>query len=428
MGLVLGVGGMLAGVLALMLSQGLPGSRETGEGRQQRFRHTPRTQSDVSHAQSHMVMPLPHDPHRFVGELIEVSKTQGADTALEQAMKLPYKERESAVFYLLMGLVKDQPAVVSNWVLDSGLADNKIEIILRDLVKRWEPHDSCLNWIEKELSGERLINFRGLALRKIAEKAPGDALQRISSMPAGSTRSRAVAMVVGGWADSDLPAAKEYVLKNLTGEEFASALIELFPKWVERDIDGARAYLKKSDNPSMKALVPMVVYDALAKDPEQAMSWAIGLPERFREEGVRSGIFKWVDLSVDSAVEYVDGLAGEPRRSASLALGAAWADTDPEAAANWASRQANVPLARELTKEVLFRWCRTSPEAATDWVLELPDGAVRQEATILLDKISNSNNGRIPPGFEDIAERFFNDRRFAVNKRFCVECNKVHPQ
>jgi hypothetical protein len=172
----------------------------------------------------------------------------------------------------------------------------------------------------------------------------------------------------------------------------------------------------------------MVVYDALDKDPEQAMSWATGLPERFREEGVRSGIFRWVDLSVDSAVGYVDGLVGEPRMSASLALGAAWANTDPEAAANWASHQENEPLVRELTKEVLFHWCRTSPEAATEWACGLADGAAKQEAMTLLDKISNCNDGRIPPGLEDVAERSFYDRRFAVSKRFCVECNQIHQQ
>ena len=366
------------------------------------------------------------DQYGLVADLIELSKISGINVAMEQALKLPIEEKENVVYYLLMSQIKDHPVMVSNWVLESGLPENKTEIILNQLVKSWVPHDSYLNWIETKLSGDRLLNIKGQILREIAGKAPSDALLQVSSMPAGTHRTRFMAMIVSGWADSDLTAAKNYVLQNLIGDEFDSAMEELFPKWIDKDIASAKIYLMESSNPIMKKFVPMVVAESLDKDPMKAINWALDLPASLREEGVRSGIFRWVDMAPDSAVDYVEGLDGESKILASRALGAAWSDTDPEAAADWASRQSNDLLTQELTKEVLYRWSRTSPQSAIEWVLEMPESKTKQEATVFLDKIAYSDNGRIPPGYEDYAMRFFNDRRFTPQKRFCGQCSNFH--
>jgi hypothetical protein len=403
-------------------------SHEREMDHDERPRLATRRQLDVKFEHSFEQNSPPEDPYRIVVKLLEMSKAGHVDAALELATKLPLQERENALFYLLMGLVNDEPATVSNWVLSSGLPDHKIELILRELVGSWKPHDSYLNWAEINVSGDRLNNLKGLILREIARKSPEEALLRVSTIQAGTNRSKFLAMVVAGWADADLNSAKEYVLENLKGEEFGVAMAEIFPRWIESDLDTAKAYLMENPDSIMKSFVPLVVYATIDKDPGKTLSWAVGLPANLREEGVRPGIFRWVNISPNSAVKYVEELAGETKIVASCALGAAWSDIDPEAAANWASRQSDDLLAGEITKEVLFRWSRNSPLAAVEWTLEMPESITKRETILFLEKVANSNNDYIPPGFEEYSERLFNDKKFQVAKRFCIQCNKIHQQ
>lgn len=103
---------------------------------------------------------------------------------------------------------------------------------------------------------------------------------------------------------------------------------------------------------------------------------------------------EWAATDPESAVAWAHQIADPTLRDSVLAgVAAAWGDADPVAAATLAAK--GLPPGRQQADAVIAivqRWAQTDPQAAAQWVAEFPESTLRATA---LDNLANLWAGEV---------------------------------
>ena len=279
-------------------------------------------------------------------------------------------------------------------------------------------------------------------LGAIAASNPGMALDFALG---GTTRSRANAvdmvLVYAVQANPDeAPALAQRIRQSLAGSAlYDSAISTLAGTWMQMDAEAALEWLAA---PGVN--VPDTAYQAAARalrnDPSRAAAIVGRVPVAARQMWIEEVTSNFVRTDLEGAIAWIEQHRSDPnyalgavavvegvaeydasraarlfatlpatadrQRVAAAAdkLASSWANTDPRAAASWASGLDDDGLRRRALMNVTVAWSRNDPDTARSWILSQPsssdrDGALQSYLTAtarnglpdadLLDKFSS---------------------------------------
>lgn len=259
----------------------------------------------------------------------------------------------------------------------------------------------AIDWIVREIENPTVTGVNALEAFSptvvfLGVRAPGfdvaRAAERLLATGNATLEQRAASMVFA-WAQTNGTAAIDFALGHLDSFEpteitpLARQVASLDPDLAVRTIDRLPATHRVTWIPG--------VAEVLARSaPDRALSFlAAQRGQPGYEQTVGAVVNQLATTHPSAAAELIDTVAWSAEiRPAALALGTAWAQAEPQAAAAWAVRlERPGPIGAVATG-----WARVDEGAAERWARTLPSGALRDAA---VNPILNATAERGEPNF-----------------------------
>jgi hypothetical protein len=277
---------------------------------------------------------------------------------------------------------------------------------------------------------------------------PAAIIERLSQLPSGKVRERALAQSLGAWADKAPAAAYAELSRLQPGRNADETRIIVMKKWAATEPAAALKVLQKlaptlPDSLYGNPLVKRVAETVAAQDPQLALNGIAQLPENLRQNATVAALVSWAakdgvaaltwahahDIALDakSFEQSLGGFGGVSWNS----LAERAMNSDKEQVIAWVrglppseerSRtilsimgSASPEQARELFSDLPGEWQRNAVEqivwrsgnddfeGTTRWALEMPDGPARR---IAITAITASDLRRFPDSIDAILQRF----------------------
>ncbi len=204
------------------------------------------------------------------------------------------------------------------------------------------------------------------ALSSWAQNDPAAAAAKAAGLTDPAQREEAMRTVAAGWAGSDEKAALAWA-DGLAGKERSAALGALVqnlqmanPAQAQQVFQRFTATLDPGTAPSpeSKGVARSLASTLTENNPQQAITWAQGLPSGgLRDEAVAGIASKWAGYDAMATSQWVGGLpAGDGRDLAAGQLVTAIARDDPESAWAWATSITDPTKRRQAAAAALQSW------------------------------------------------------------------------
>lgn len=252
--------------------------------------------------------------------------------------------------------------------------------------------------------------------------------------------------VLSAWADRDLPATVAYFnerLRSLPSSEMQGAAGHLAVNYFRTDPDNAVKWLgtlpeevraksvhfaltdlsqgdpaaaarilaNHRDLPGGDDLARQIAQRYVNTDPQQAWTWASGLPPEQSKLAMRGVLDQWMDTDFDSAFARISSLdegmrtvalpglaekapleqlpqiarslggasGDEHQRSAAASLAARWTEQDAISASRWIGTHPPGPIRDSALRAFADTLVRSDPASAYDWASTISDPGLRRE-------------------------------------------------
>jgi hypothetical protein len=285
------------------------------------------------------------------------------------------------------------------------------------------------------------------AVSALAGDHPAAISERLSQLPAGKLRERALAQNLAVWAEKDPAAAYAELPRLAPGRLADETRITVMKKWASTEPGTALQELEKLA-PTLPASLygnPLVrnVLSAVAEnDPQVALSAIARLPENLRESATIAALVSWAGKDGVAALAWanahhvpLDATSFQQNSDVPGVLSWSLADcaieSDKEEVAKWIralppseerSRailsildDASPEQARELFGELpgawqqsaisqtIWRGVSSDPDGTERWAMEMPNGPVRRLA---IEALTAANLRLAREALDDILQRF----------------------
>ncbi len=288
---------------------------------------------------------IPHD----LSLLFSAISLKNIRQAIDYVNSIPIgPQRESIIKALLDRWGEQDGLSALSYALESTSYWER-EVNIKAAISGWarsEPEEAY-KWAKSNPTNSLFNNSRlNSVLKEIAQKNPEDAFKLASEVSDESHKSEALKTVVD-----------ELVTRGLLGEaiNWSLALADGMPrtlslayavqKWARYEPEAAGNWVSENfDDPATGELSDTVARMWSASDPNNAMSWAVNLPEgNIRKESLHTIVERWIkDSGYLPAAEYLNQF--EPH-----------ADFDTT------------------TREIVVRAMNDDPESAMSWVDSIVD-------------------------------------------------------
>ncbi len=222
------------------------------------------------------------------------------------------------------------------------------------------------------------VELRSLLVRTWAQADPGAAAAWAVSHSDSAGGPRVVRQAVVVWADTNLPAAIEWVDKLPAGDARQTASIAV--GYEAARSDPVQALNLAIPLPQSHARDELLVYGMrqyASKEPEAASQWAV----QVEDPGLRNRLLE----AVSTAASVSDPSSAASLVSASMSPGAdqnraavtvvqRWAQLSPQSAAAWVNIFPVGGVRTDAIEHLIGIWSRQDPQAATNWLNSLPEG------------------------------------------------------
>src|SRR5688572_15967338 len=227
--------------------------------------------------------------------------------------------------------------------VDSVRREDKLEVLMDSIAFNEIP--AALEFFQRQEPTEVLQDLQVLLVRKGASTDPQAAAAWASQMPAGVTRSAALAGVGVVWANQNLTEAARWASELAEGEDRENGLGH-------------------------------VAFEAARTEPLLALELSANLaPNDARDELVRHAARQWATQEPAEAAAWAGELTDPTLREQILAdIAAAWGATDPNSAAALALKSLPGGKPQEdALMGIAQHWVQKEPDRAAAWVLEFPE-------------------------------------------------------
>ena len=284
-------------------------------------------------------------------------------------------------------LVWEDPEGAYKLVRELPDGEQKINFMSRILSQwSWNDPDAGLDWLKTfspamqgRLLGES--NLWGLA-----EANPEGLREVLAGVTLTDNNKRAFHTLGNQYVDRDPAKALEWVKTIESPSAQADVLAEIYRSWAYREPDvAADEALSLTDPDQRRRAVESIASSWANSDPEKAMEWAEGLSGKARDQALASVIQATASEDPIKASQQVDRLLSEGTDTLQLASAAAsvassWTESNPQAAANWASELSSDKARKDAVGRVAGQWAQFDPLGASEWIGNLANGPERDAA------------------------------------------------
>ncbi|GAA5484575.1 hypothetical protein [Haloferula sargassicola] len=227
---------------------------------------------------------------------------------------------------------------------------------------------------------DRADYVRGL-YGKWAETDPEGALNHAQgSLPAGQLQSDAIGIAINKWGQDNPREAWLWAENHLSGPLKERALTDLMMGWTRRNPEEAAGWLAST------GLTSQPFFNALPgtwaeSDPQAALDWARSLPDGKAKDTAETAIANTVaQNNPRQAAEMFSKTIDEGDNAAvAITIADIWATTDPAAAAQWVAEMDDGPGKTEAASTLATVWAASDIEAAVKWSASIVDADMQRQ-------------------------------------------------
>jgi hypothetical protein len=313
-----------------------------------------------------------------------------AITSLEDIMKLPDADRESAIVTYINKVRQDKPAEALTLLARISDEARRIQVfgsLATDFARR-DPA-AFLHFIASpEANGLDRSPFTGparlSAVTALAKTDPNAARAYAASMPAGGQRNQFTDYVAAALIESDRDAAFDYVEKYQAENPdaqfggFLKALVSLEPGRAGPLLAAQITRMDAEKSGRSGDWVANVMQDWIHKDPAAASNFGATLPD-----GTHPSVFyavgkEWCRRDGAAALRRASTqLDGPPRAEAMRQMTFCWAEHDAIETTAWLETLPADSGRWAATEGFVFATVDSDPDAALAWLRSIPDESKR---------------------------------------------------
>ncbi len=333
-------------------------------------------------------------------------------TAREQALQLPRANASGAVTGVMQFWAARQPAEAYTWAAQLPPGELR-EGAIREIYSVWadkSPAEAAAFLTAHD--GMILHEVAGNLAATWAQKDLAAARAWSEGLPA-SVRAQAQGSVINVWAESDPRGATEYVAARSAADQ-TDWLPGIVQSWAGTDRTAALAWAENSAPAAVRGeALQSVCNNWLQEDPRACLEYVLGHPaeKELREQTFSSsagwaaqdpdGMWQWCQgvsdpkARGDLEAHALEGLATmdpvrasgmlgqlppENQTEAASTVAQQWAQTDPAAAARWATALPVGEAQKGASSSVTTTWASFDAPGAAAWVDAQPAGESRDES------------------------------------------------
>ena len=284
----------------------------------------------------------------------------------------------------LLGFVKTIPVDEIGGVLKelragTGTWDPEARLLAHLLLTRWAQEDadaafaSLENRSGKEGSGDAIS-----ILASLAATDPARAVSWLSDPENRMAQQPGLASMLARtiaerWALQDPDAALQWAA-GLPDRQRVGAYSGIIGNIARTDPQRAVTLAMELDPGDRQDVLGDIAETWARQSPEAALAWANSLEGGDRADVLSEALSGWAQTAPGEAAAFLDGLPEEVRADHVGDLGRTWAQQAPAEAAAWLGTQPESDGRADAMGHVLWNWTNTDPEAAAAWLGDLPAG------------------------------------------------------
>lgn len=336
--------------------------------------------------------------------LISRAAEWSAESTMEQAMQIedPYKRREVLQQLFRYWIGSDQEEALSTIKAIANVA------LQRDLYRdamRWlssaDPqaaikllqannnlHDEDLwnrsfaNWARKDRDGAIAavlkIEHEGMrheVLESVAQRMADVDLAKALEW-AGTLKDVEAQVALAGVLQEAANSNPQIVVANLENIPEGRVRNELISRtadeWAERDPDGAMKWAETLNEDERERAIGEIAESVFETDPDRAQEIADLIPgTEQRSELIQRIARLRATADVDDAMQWLGTLPAEDRAGAWSGVAREWAQTDPQAAAEFGATMEDPVAQEQLVSAASYTWSQRAPAQAAEWARTL---------------------------------------------------------
>jgi len=264
-----------------------------------------------------------------------------------------------------------QPGVMAAVI--SGLAD-------KDPAHAFDLASEIASPAEQTQALQSVMNMS--IMRDPASMAP--LLDRVLAMPNSAQRQMLVQVALNSLAQSDPDKAVDWLIAN--PGQAPNAVQQVASTFARNDPARAASYSSRLTGDSRVPWLRGVASSYAQVDSRGALEWVEqqrGTPEY--DELAFAVLQSASPQDLAATTRLIESIGREDyQRMGIQSLGTRWANTDPAAAANWATNLRDPTQRTAAVQAVGSTWANQNPPAAKEWVLSQPSGPVRDGILLTL--------------------------------------------
>ncbi len=258
--------------------------------------------------------------------------------------------------------------------------------IRQALLSSWTRRDlpGMAGWFGKRNAADEMHQeARELLTQTLAGRAPADGFSWMEKSLPEAVRQELYGSFFRQWANTD-PTAAAAKLRQLAemspGVPVWNDLIgQVVAQWANTDLNRAVAWTKAlPEGPDKARILVQLSYRWVESDPRAAATYA---STQNAPDLLKVVVGKWAENDPRTAADWANGLpAGGERKGAIVSMAASWAQKDPQAAAAYVGGLSAEDAKTPAALAVVAVWANANPAEAAKWVAQMPEGAVRELA------------------------------------------------
>jgi thioredoxin-like negative regulator of GroEL len=342
------------------------------------------------------------DGQRFLIGALNGWCLKDAEAAIAYAVQLP-DDGDFTLVYMFDKIASKDPDKAIK-LLEQIPSENKQNEALRKIGFRWAISDpnAALDLANQQTDPKVKSEILKGVIDGMAQKNPERALELAQSLPANEREGR-IDYILTVLSESDPEGAVGYAM-NLPSNKFTNMTISrLAGQWISSDPQGALAWYGSLTDPKLKEQVARNMIDNLSKDDlAKSLDLLDTMPPGFFQNQALSRIGRnwaqtdqnaaldWANVQTDPEVKFeilqgvIEGMsvrdpnsafqlvqslpAGNSQNSIIITSLGSMAQSDPRSAISLASGIANADDRSKAQQNVVRRWKRSDPAAATQWI------------------------------------------------------------
>jgi len=277
--------------------------------------------------------------------------------------------------------------------IQSGKFDGPLRVeACAAVLSSWAGRDmaGAMVWFGNRTAADQLHQqARDLLAQNMASHDPSVMLLWMEKSLPESNRSEIYGPFFREWAARNPVSVAELLgnmAANASDSRWSDLAGQVAAQWASTDLEGAVNWVQSLSSGAMRAsALDQLSYKWTETDPRAAAAYAT---QEKHPQFLKNVTAKWAETDLKAAMEWAANLpADDVGITVMTTLAAVWTDKDPVAAATYFANLPPGDLRDKATAVVVSSWASKAPEEAAAWVGQFEEGSVREQA---MEQLMNS--------------------------------------